>query len=73
MKTSFFWDIMLYSPAKVSHCFGGTCRHSSCLLHADFLLGIVFIPRDGGDMFQRNVSRLSQSCTVFHPRRYNSL
>jgi hypothetical protein len=30
-----------------------------CLLHAFFLLGLLFSPEVGGDMFPQNVSRLS--------------
>jgi hypothetical protein len=26
-----------------------------CLLHADFLLGLIFDPEDRGDMFYQNV------------------
>jgi hypothetical protein len=45
-------------------------RHC-CLLHADFLRGVFLKPKDGGDMFFRNVSWLSTDYTVLYPRRQN--
>jgi hypothetical protein len=33
-----------------------------------FLLGLLFCPEDGGDMFFRNVG-FCQNCTVLQPRR----
>jgi hypothetical protein len=44
---------------------------ASCLLN-DLLLGSLFNPQDGGDMFLRNVSRLSTNYTTLYPRRHNS-
>jgi hypothetical protein len=59
MKSCSIWDIMPYSPLKVSRRFGGTCSLSLLyLLHADFLLGWFFDTEDGGDMFFRSVSWL---------------
>jgi hypothetical protein len=37
-----------------------------CLLHADFLLGLVFNPEKGSDMFLRNVGWLSMYYTAFY-------
>jgi hypothetical protein len=46
---------------------------STCyLLHAGFLLGLFFDPKDGGNMFLRNVGRLSMDYTALYPRRQNS-
>jgi hypothetical protein len=42
MRSSVLWDITPYSPLKVSRHFGGT-----------LLLGLLFDPEDGGDMFLR--------------------
>jgi hypothetical protein len=39
-----------------------------CLLHAGFLLGILFNPEDGGDMFFRNVGWLSTDYIAIYPR-----
>jgi hypothetical protein len=52
MKSSVFWDIMLYSLLKVNRRFGGT-RHLQLqssvfyLLHAGFLLDLFVEPEDG--------------------------
>jgi hypothetical protein len=34
----------------------GKQRFACCLLHAGFLLGLLFSPENGGDMFLRNLS-----------------
>jgi hypothetical protein len=39
------------------------------LLHAGFLLGIVFDPEDGGNIFPRNVGSFSTDYTALYPRR----
>jgi hypothetical protein len=36
------------------------------------LLGLFFDPEDGGEMFLRNVGRLSTDYTALYPRRYYS-
>jgi hypothetical protein len=46
MKDSVFWDTTL-------------CGSVCCLLHTGFMLGSLFGHEDGGDMFIRNVGRLS--------------
>jgi hypothetical protein len=38
---------------------------------AGFLLGLFFDPEDGGDMFLRNVGRLSKNYTALYPKRRN--
>jgi hypothetical protein len=42
---------------------------SKYLLHAGFLHGIFFDPKDGGDMFLQNVNWLSKHYTLLYPRR----
>jgi hypothetical protein len=37
------------------------------LLHAGFMLGVLFDPEDGGDIFLRNVGRLSTDYTALYP------
>jgi hypothetical protein len=50
------------------------CSCSACyLLHVGFLLGWLFDPEDGGDMFLRNVSWLSTDYTALYLSRQNSL
>jgi hypothetical protein len=41
------------------------------MLHAGFLLGLLFSPADGSDMFLQNISQLSPDYTVFYPKRQN--
>jgi hypothetical protein len=60
-KSSIFWDVTPHSPLKVGCRFGGTCLlHLQGLLaicfHAGFVLGLFFMPEDGGNMFLLNVS-----------------
>jgi hypothetical protein len=43
-----------------------------CLLHADFLPGLVFNPEDGGVMFIPNVDSLSTDYTALYPRNSSS-
>jgi hypothetical protein len=73
MKSSIFWDITPCSSLKDNRHFGGTyrlhlhgrrkSRASLALLdsyfQAGFLIGLLFDPEDGGDMFLRNVDWLS--------------
>jgi hypothetical protein len=44
MKSSIFWEIVLYSPLEVNEL-------ACYLLHAGFLFGLFFNPEDGGEMF----------------------
>jgi hypothetical protein len=39
------------------------------LLHADYLLGLVFDREDGGTIFLRNICKLTPDYTVLYPRR----
>jgi hypothetical protein len=38
-------------------------------IHADLLLGLLFDPEDGSDIFLRNVGRLSTDYTALYSRR----
>jgi hypothetical protein len=38
-----------------------------CLLHAAFLLGLLFNCEEGGEMFFRNLCRLSADCMELYP------
>jgi hypothetical protein len=40
---------------------------ATCLLHAGFLLRLLFNPVDGGDIFSQNVVRLSQDYMPLYP------
>jgi hypothetical protein len=40
------------------------------LLHAGFLLGLLFDPEDEGDMFVRNIGCLSPRYTAVYPRSH---
>jgi hypothetical protein len=44
-------------------------KESSCFywLHVGFLLGLLFFPEDGGDMFLLNVGRLLTDYTALYP------
>jgi hypothetical protein len=76
---SVFWDITLCSPLKINRRFGLTCRlhfedrrsRAFFIFHADFLLGILFDPEDGGDIFLRNFGRFLMDYTALYPRRLN--
>jgi hypothetical protein len=74
IKRPFFWDITLCSMLKVSLRFGGTYRlhqvaqRSACKIHAVFLRDLFIDHEDGGDMFLRNVCRLSTDYTALYPR-----
>jgi hypothetical protein len=55
-----FWDIGLCSPLN------------AWLLHADFLLDLLFCAKNGGDVFLRIVGSLSLDYTALYPRKQNS-
>jgi hypothetical protein len=39
------------------------------MLHAGFLLGLIFDPEDGGDIFLQNIHSLSTVYTALYSRR----
>jgi hypothetical protein len=43
-------------------------RAACCLLHAGFLLGLLFNPEDGGDILLRNFGWLSKDYTALYPK-----
>jgi hypothetical protein len=61
MKSSVFWDVTPCNPVEASQSFGGTYRlHLQAegvsqarnqLVHDDFMLGLLFDPEYGNDMF----------------------
>jgi hypothetical protein len=74
------------SPLKGKRRFGRTCRlhfqgrrisqsrSQRCYLpHIDFLLGLFFVPENGGVMFLQNFGWLSTGYTALYPRIHNSL
>jgi hypothetical protein len=49
----------------LGHNAGSACY----LLHAGFMLGLIFDSEDGSDMFLQNVGQLSTHYTALYPRR----
>jgi hypothetical protein len=86
---TFFWNVTPYSLIVAYGRFGVTyCFHlqgrrvwqasskhgSGCrLLLAGFLLGLLFDPEDGDNMFLRSDCGLLLGCMASHPRRYSPL
>jgi hypothetical protein len=80
---SSLWDIMPCSPVKVIwlrwrtyrlHLHGLKTKRSKkpawlCLLHAGFVLGLLFISESRRSMFLRNVGWFSSECTALNYRR----
>jgi hypothetical protein len=60
------WGITSCSDLKVKRHFGGSARYLLCCC---FLLAFVFDLEDGGDIFLRNVFRLSIVYKIWCPRR----
>jgi hypothetical protein len=78
----FFCGITSCSPLKVSRRFGETCRFSlqgwgvsqariACLM-VGLLLCLLANLGAGGDIYLRNVSRLSSDYIALYPRRWDS-
>jgi hypothetical protein len=65
LKSSIFWDTTPCSPFKVNRRFGKMSPPSSGLknrrvlldtcFHAGILLGLLFGPEDGGDIYLQNI------------------
>jgi hypothetical protein len=77
--SSIFWDILPCNPVKINRRFGGKYSGSKNKpskkpaqirqRHAGLLLGLLFYPEYGSDMFLRNVGCISTDYTTSHPRR----
>jgi hypothetical protein len=65
MKSSYFWDIMLYSLLKVNQRYKRT--FACCFLHADFLLDLLFSPEAGGDMFLETLVDYQKTAQSYIP------
>jgi hypothetical protein len=68
------WPVVLQFP-PVSYVIPGFLQvnySACCMLHADFLLGLLFNPGDRGDMLLRNVGWLLSDYTLLYPRRQSS-
>jgi hypothetical protein len=72
-----FRDTAPCTPVKYSRSFGVIYHRASsvcCLIQAGFLLGLLFDPEDGSDMFLRNVDRISPDyMTLYCISEYNTL
>jgi hypothetical protein len=71
MKSSILWDITPHNPLNVNRRFEGTAL--LLVFHAGLLLSFFFDPKDGSEMFFRNVDLLSTDYTVLYPLREKSL
>jgi hypothetical protein len=63
----FLWVLRLPPPVA-----GEQQSSASCLLHAVFLLSLLFDYEDGGDTFLWNICWLSLDYVALYPRRQNS-
>jgi hypothetical protein len=50
----------------------GKAIFTCCLLYAGFLLGLLFSPEDGGDMFPQKAGPLSTGYMALYPKRQNT-
>jgi hypothetical protein len=69
VKGSVFWVTTSCSLEKVNWRFGGTCKSVFCLLHADFLFGVLY---EHEYVFLRKVCWLSQDYTALYSRSWKS-
>jgi hypothetical protein len=80
MKVMEFWFsdklrvVNLEREYKLNNCLSGTSMRlrallANCLYHAGVLLGLLFEPEDGGDMFRRHLGWISTDYTALHRRR----
>jgi hypothetical protein len=65
-----FWDITPCIPFESQRW--KQAVGSSHLLSSAILLGLFLDPEEGGDMFLRNVGRLSTDYNALYPRIYKS-
>jgi hypothetical protein len=72
LNTVFYREYYVYLPgynAVYSVKVGSKQSRRPTCFHAGILLCLFFDPEDGGDMFLRNVGRLSTDYTALYPRR----
>jgi hypothetical protein len=85
MKSCIFWDMTPCSPLKIdvseehiAYIFRAEEQteqetSSACYLcQVGFLLGLLFDPDDDGEIFLRNVGRLTTDYMALYPRRQKS-
>jgi hypothetical protein len=75
MKSTIFWDVTPCSPLKVNRRYGGRYGlhfQGRKISQQETNVKAGGKPEDGGDMFHRNVGRLSTDYMALHPRRWNS-
>lgn len=71
-SAQWLWRSLSYGTQRHVVCRKGTCS-AWCLLHTDFLFGLILNPEEGGNMVLRNTGRLSPEYMAVYPRRQNSL
>jgi hypothetical protein len=66
------WEQKVWLPHSILSVYYSKFSCITCsvvfLLHSGLLLGLLFNPQDGGDMFLRNVGLLSPGRTALYPR-----